>query len=90
LERAVHAAGLRLCASGTPELYGYALARELRLGSGALRLAGTGALYRALRRLVRMGLLRRRWEAPGPAEREHRPRRRLYAMTPAGAAAARA
>jgi DNA-binding PadR family transcriptional regulator len=88
LERAVLAAGLRLRARGVAEFYGYALARELRPAPGGPPLAGTGALYKALGRLARAGLLRRRWEAHAPAERERRPRRRLYTVTPAGTAAA--
>jgi PadR family transcriptional regulator PadR len=88
LERAVLEAGLRLRARGAAEFYGYALARELRQAPGAPQPGGYGTLYKALGRLERVGLLRRRWEAPEPAERERRPRRRLYAVTLAGAAAA--
>jgi PadR family transcriptional regulator len=88
LERAVLEAGLRLRARGAAEFYGYALARELRRAPGAPRPAGSSAVYKALGRLARADLLRRRWEAPEPAERARRPRRRLYAVTPAGAAAA--
>jgi DNA-binding PadR family transcriptional regulator len=90
LERAILEAGLRLRAGGTAEFYGFALARELRPAPAGPPLASAGAVYKALGRLVRAGLLRRRWEAPEPALRERRPRRRLYAVTAAGAAAAAA
>jgi len=51
-------------------------------------LTAYGTLYRALGRLEKMGLLTSRWEDPQIPARENRPRRRMYALTAAGAAAA--
>jgi PadR family transcriptional regulator PadR len=57
--------------------YGYDLARETGLASGTL--------YPLLARLSDQGLLETRWEDDAP---EGRPRRHLYRLTGAGAAAA--
>ncbi len=43
-----------------------------------------GTVYTTLRRLERRGLIRGQWEDPEIAERERRPRRRYYEVTPAG------
>jgi PadR family transcriptional regulator, regulatory protein PadR len=78
-----------LLRSGTHEFHGYQIAK--RLGDAADRrlLTAYGTLYRALRRLEEMSLLRSRWEDPEIPARENRPGRRLYALTAAGEAAAR-
>lgn len=47
----------------------------------------SGTVYPALRRLERSGLLRSGWEDERAAHAEGRPRRRTYALTPAGRAA---
>ena len=45
---------------------------------------GGGTVYKVLGRLEGRGLVRGRWEAPEVAERERRPRRRYYELTPQG------
>jgi len=47
---------------------------------------GGGTVYKVLRRLEQRGSIRGVWEAAEVAERERRPRRRYYELTPAGAA----
>ena len=63
--------------------YGFALARELadRAGAG---LTAHGTLYKALARMRDSGLLEASWEDAEAAERENRPRRRLYRVTGTG------
>ncbi len=70
-----------------PEVHGFALAQRLAGQSGSRRLTGHGTLYKALGRLEDGGLLESHWEDPAWAEAEGRPRRRLYRITAAGAAA---
>lgn len=53
-------------------------------------LLARGTLYKALGRMSNGGLLDSEWEAPERAEAAGRPRRRLYRVTGAGAAALRA
>jgi PadR family transcriptional regulator PadR len=84
LELAILTAGLDLYARGDAEFYGFEVAKRLADAAGARRLTGYGSLYKALARLEDLELLRSRWEDPTVAEREHRPRRRLYQVTPAG------
>lgn len=67
-----------------PEIHGFALAAELASGDEKKRLIGHGTLYKALDRLREQGYLESRWEDPADAEREGRPRRRLYRITDAG------
>jgi len=65
---------------GRREMYGYEIVAELRRSSeGAIDLP-EGTVYPALRRLERDGLLRAHWVEIG----EGAPRRRYYALTPAG------
>ena len=45
-----------------------------------------GTVYTTLRRLEKRDLVRGSWEDPEIAEAERRPRRRYYALTPAGEA----
>ena len=47
------------------------------------RMFNYGTLYKTLSRLVEAGLLVRVWESSEIAERENRPRRRLYRLMPA-------
>ena len=63
-----------------------ALANGARYGFDAMEATGqpSGAVYPALAKLERLGYVRSRWEAPKIAERQKRPRRRYYAVTPAG------
>lgn len=44
----------------------------------------SGTVYPTLGRLARRGLVRSRWEEPGPASREGRPRRKYYELTAEG------
>jgi len=69
------------------ERHGYAIIQETEAREGGSRLE-TATLYRALHRLVRMGYVRRA-EARSAADRSDE-RRRFYAITPQGRAAARA
>ena len=61
--------------------HGYELARRIGTAANRRLLTGYGTLYRALARLEAMGLLRSRREDPDAADRENRPRRRLYTLT---------
>lgn len=74
-------------ARGEPEFHGYLIAKEMKDRGRYDRLTAHGTLYKALDRLQTGGLLSSRWEPPEPAEREGRPRRRLYQVTVQGAAA---
>jgi len=69
-------------------LYGYQLAKDAVDNRGLL-LVGHGTVYKALGRLESMGLLDGRWEDAADAERERRPRRRLYRITSPGESAFR-
>jgi len=44
----------------------------------------SGTVYPTLSRLENRGLVRGRWESDGVAQREGRPRRRYYRVTPEG------
>jgi len=44
----------------------------------------SGAVYRALARLMELGLVTSKWEAAALALKEKRPRRRYYEITDAG------
>jgi DNA-binding PadR family transcriptional regulator len=58
-------------------------------GLDIVRTAGlpSGTVYPTLGRLKTSGLVRSHWEDQRVAEREGRPRRRYYELTPAGARA---
>jgi PadR family transcriptional regulator, regulatory protein PadR len=84
LERAICEAAARLRQRGTAEIHGYLLAKEIKQVTDTRLLTAYGTLYRALGRLEAMGLLQSRNEDPEIAAREHRPGRRLYALTAAG------
>ena len=85
LESAILDAGLRLGRDGD-RFHGFGLAAELA-GHGAKRLISHGTLYKALARLLDAGFVHAVWEDPAIAAEAKRPRRRLYEVTPAGAAA---
>lgn len=72
------------------ECYGYRIAKLLREATEGRLLTAYGTLYRALGRLEDMGLLKSRWEDPQSASEQSRPARRLYSLTDAGVAMARA
>jgi PadR family transcriptional regulator PadR len=59
-----------------PWFHGFAAAGELDVRNGSV--------YKALARLVGFGLLENEWEPAEIAERERRPRRRLYRITDEG------
>lgn len=61
------------------ELYGYEIAQRIRQRSGELFAPSEGSLYPTLHRLERDGALTATWRAS-----ERGPRRRYYAITPAG------
>jgi DNA-binding PadR family transcriptional regulator len=65
-----------------------ALARGFHHGFDIMDATGlpSGTVYPILRRLDREGLLTSAWEKPAIAQREQRPPRRYYDITPAGAA----
>lgn len=93
LELRILESGIALQRGGAP-FHGFALAAELSRGDDDARpLTAHGTLYKALGRLAEAGLLTAEWEDPAIGEREGRPRRRHYTVTPDGSlalAAARA
>lgn len=89
IEQGILSALVALHKRGITESHGYEIARYLRDLSDARNLTAYGTLYRALGRLVAMGLLESRWEEPHAAVEQSRPVRRLYSLTAAGTAAAR-
>ena len=88
LEVDICCAAAELGADATDEFHGYQLAKQLAASTGRTTLASYGTLYRALARLVDMGMLTSRWEDPRSAARDARPRRRLYSLSAAGRRAA--
>lgn len=74
-------AAIRLRQRGTNEFHGYALAKILKNSGNHRRLTAQGTLYRALHRLEAAGLVESFWEDSPEAEREGRPRRRMYRLT---------
>jgi DNA-binding PadR family transcriptional regulator len=64
-----------------------ALARGCHHGFDIMDATGlpSGTVYPILRRLDREGLLTSTWEKPSIAQREQRPPRRYYDITPEGA-----
>jgi PadR family transcriptional regulator len=60
-----------------------------RFGLDIMRQTGlaSGTVYPTLARAERSGLVRGRWEDRSVADRNARPRRRHYQLTPAGASA---
>jgi PadR family transcriptional regulator, regulatory protein PadR len=84
LEREILRAAVAL-ADGEERFHGFGLAQSLQRPGRALLAHGT--LYKALGRLQESGLLSAVWEDPAVAAEAGRPRRKLYAVTAAGAAA---
>ncbi len=80
LEVEILEVGLALQRQGLTHFHGYSLAKLLRERGGRRSLTAHGTLYRALHRLVSAGLMEASWEDHGIAERENRPRRRLYRL----------
>lgn len=83
LEQDILRAGL---ARDGERFHGFALAEALA-GPRGRALIAHGTLYKALGRLQEAGLLAAVWEDPDVAAEAGRPRRKLYDVTPAGAAA---
>lgn len=73
--------------AGTPGTHGFDIAKTLVDRGDTRSLTATGTLYRALHRLEAAGLVESHWEDPDTAADEGRPRRRIYRITGAGAAA---
>ena len=69
------------------ESHGFALAQAIADAEESRRLTASGTLYRVLHRLDDAGLVVNWWEDPDEAAAAGRPRRRLYRITGAGAAA---
>ena len=86
IEQSILDAALHLRSQGEEEFYGFLLAKKIKEKKKARLLTAHGTLYRALMRLEKMGLLRSRWEDPLIAANRNRPRRKMYMITPAGAA----
>ncbi len=86
LESAILDNAITRLQTGEPDVHCFALASDLEAHGAVKGLLGHGTLYKALARLERANLLESRWEEIEPAV-EGRPRRRLYRITPAGAAA---
>lgn len=87
LEIDILAAGVAIRRGGAGSFHGFELAKAIAQGGAARTLTAHGTLYKALGRLEDAGLLHSRWEDPDIAAAEGRPRRRLYEVTGAGAAA---
>ncbi len=87
IEKQILAVALERRRGGAGGIHGFALAKELSADDGVSRLVGHGTLYKALGRLEKAGLLESWWEDAEAAATESRPRRRLYSVTGAGAAA---
>jgi PadR family transcriptional regulator, regulatory protein PadR len=78
-------AGLALRGAGTPQFYGFQLAKTIvDRAKASTALTAHGTLYKALARMEDAGLLTSAWEAPDTAAADGRPRRRLYEITGAG------
>lgn len=85
-------AAISATTSASPEIHGYALAKELaRLEESQLPMSQS-TLYRALRRLEERGALESRWESMSEVEDDGRdaPPRRYYRVTSSGVAMAKA
>ena len=81
IEVAVLEAALVLHRKGIDAFHGYSLAQTIKVEADRRSLTAYGTLYRALHRLKNAGLIEGFWEDPAEAERENRPRRRLYRVT---------
>lgn len=87
LELSILETGLDLRRRGLVEFHGFLIAAQIKEHAGARLLTAYGTLYKALERMEQAGLLESRWEDPLLAAEAGRPRRRLYHVTTAGAAA---
>jgi len=85
-------AAISATSSTSPEIHGYALARELADLEETHVTMSQSTLYRALRRLEQRGALESRWESIEEVQEDGRdgPPRRYYTVSPSGVALARA
>jgi DNA-binding PadR family transcriptional regulator len=81
IEVSILEASAELQLTGQQEVHGYELAKVVQDIREATLLTAYGMLYKALARLEREGFLASRWEDPGVAATESRPRRRFYRLT---------
>ena len=79
-------AALEMRAAGIPEFHGYQMAEVLVGAEGRPGMLSHGGLYKALLGLDSAGFLQSVWENPEIALADKRPRRRLWSITPVGAA----
>ena len=86
LELAICKAAREITRRRQKEFHGYEIAKHLSEVADSRLLVAYGTLYRALGRLEEMGLVESRWEDPEISANENRPRRRMYSVTPLGAA----
>lgn len=82
IEVSVLGAALALQKRGILSFHGYLLAKAIKTEIDSRMLTAHGTLYRVLHRLERAALVEAFWEDPHEAEKEGRPRRRLYRLTP--------
>ena len=87
IELSILNVALRLRSRGEDEFHGFRIAKEMKEIKKARLLTAHGTLYRALKRLEKMGLLSSRWEDPAIAEKDNRPRRKFYTLTADGVTA---
>jgi len=84
LEASILTAAVALAKTGTTEIHGFELAKQLSDDEGGRKLTAHGTLYKALGRMEKAGWLTSEWEDPDRAAAEGRPRRRLYSITAGG------
>jgi PadR family transcriptional regulator PadR len=84
LEIAILQLGIELQSEDSTGFHGFLLSARLREATGSTLFVTHGALYKALDRLEKRGLLTSTWEDPERALTSGRPRRRLYRVTPGG------
>jgi DNA-binding PadR family transcriptional regulator len=87
IELAICEAAALLRQRGGDTFHGYQIAKEIKHAQDRRLLTAYGTLYRALGRLVQMGILVAQWEDPHIAANERRPARRLYQLTALGESA---
>lgn len=84
IEIGILEAGMDLVGKQVNEFHGFLIAKQLKKREDARKLTSYGTLYKALSRMEEAGVLSSRWEDSAIALRSHRPRRRLYQVTPMG------
>ena len=84
IEIGILEAGLELVGKQVDEFHGFLIAKQVKEREDARKLISYGTLYKALSRMENAGVLSSRWEDSAIALDSHRPRRRLYQVTPLG------